>query len=242
MSDWLSEHPDVQMISVALSDLNGQARGKRMPVRSAEKALSGGVRMPLSSLNVDILGHDIENSPLVFETGDRDGVLIPTERGFVPMPWLSTPTALLPVWMVTDTGAPFSGDPRRALASVLGRFQDRGLQVVAATELEFFLIDDEGDVLRPAASPRSGRRRKGADMLGIRALDAFDGFFSDLYAACDAMGIAADTATSEAGAGQFEITLGHGPAMRAADDTWLFKMLTKGLASGIVWAVGDKVK
>jgi len=68
-----------------------------MTVTSADKALNGGVRFPLSVLNLDIWGEDIEDSPLVLATGDRDGVLHPTERGFVPMPWLDTPTALLPI-------------------------------------------------------------------------------------------------------------------------------------------------
>ncbi|NNE82302.1 MAG: glutamine synthetase [Silicimonas sp.] len=230
MEDWLEKHDDVRMISAAAVDLNGQARGKRMPVKSAPKALAGGLRMPLSALNLDILGNDIEDSPLVFESGDRDGILRPTERGFVPMPWLANPAALLPMWMFNEDGTPFAGDPRHALDAVLSGFRAKGLVVVAATELEFFLIDDSGDEPRPAISPRSGKRRKGGDILGLRALDAFDAFFSDLYAACEAMDIPADAATSEAGTGQFEITLGHGPAMKAADDTWLFKMLAKGLA------------
>src|SRR6056297_1093646 len=42
--------------------------------------------------------------------------------------------------------------------------------------------------------------------------------------------IPAETAVSEAGMGQFEINLVHGPAMKAADDTWLFKLLAHGLA------------
>jgi glutamine synthetase len=70
-----------------------------------------------------------------------------------------------------------------------------------------------------------------AETLSIRALDQFDGFFSDLYDACDAMDIPADAATSESGLGQFEINLMHGDdALKAADDAWLFKMLVKGLA------------
>ena len=74
MNDWLTEHPEVRSITVAVADLNGQARGKRMPAAFAAKALKGGTRMPLSGLNVDIRGDDIEDSPLVFETGDRDGI------------------------------------------------------------------------------------------------------------------------------------------------------------------------
>jgi glutamine synthetase len=76
-----------------------------------------------------------------------------------------------------------------------------------------------------------GKRRKAAEIMSIRALDAFDTFFTDLYDACEAMDIPADTAISESGLGQFEINLMHqDDALRAADDAWLFKMLVKGLA------------
>ena len=75
------------------------------------------------------------------------------------------------------------------------------------------------------------KRRKAAETLSIRALDAFDTFFTDLYDACEAMDIPADTSTSETGLGQFEVNLMHcDDALRAADDAWLFKMLVKGLA------------
>ena len=119
----------------------------------------------MSVLNVDIWGDDIENSPLVFDTGDRDGILYPTDRGFVPMPWLSSSAALLPAWMFREDGQPFYGDPRHALASVLARYEERGWRPVVATELEFYLIDDSGDELQPPPSPRSGKRRLGGEIL-----------------------------------------------------------------------------
>ena len=230
MASWLQDNPNIRSVTTAVADLNGQARGKRMPAGFGQKALEGKTRMPLSVLNVDIWGDDIEDSPLVFETGDRDGVLRPTERGFVPMPWLNTPSALLPMWMYTDAGDPFGGDPRHALKLVLDRYADRGWTVMAATELEFYLLDDSGDTLQPPASPRSGKRRLGGEILSIRALDAFDGFFTELYDACESMGIPAETAISESGMGQYEINLVHGPAMEMADNTWLFKLLVRGLA------------
>jgi len=231
MRDWLRHHPDVKTIRVAAADLNGQARGKRVPVRFADKIVKDGTRFPYSVLNLDIWGEDIENSPLVFESGDADGVLKPTERGFLPMPWLDAPTALLPIWMFHEDGTPYEGDPRQALARVVKKFHDRGLRPVCATELEFYLIDDSGRELRVPPSPRSGKRRPGADTLALRALDAFDQFFTDLYDACEAMDIDADTAISEAGIGQFEINLLHSDdVLKVADDTWLFKLLAKGLA------------
>jgi len=231
MQNYLRKNPQVHSIRVAAADLNGQPRGKRIPARFADKVVSDGTRFPLSVMNLDIWGEDIDDSPLVFESGDRDGVLRPTERGFVPMPWLSSPSALLPIWMYRDDGRPFEGDPRHALAAVLNRYKARGLRPVAAVELEFFLIDDSGKSLQVPVSPRSQKRRKAAEIMSIRALDAFDTFFGDLYDACEEMDIPADTAISEAGLGQFEINLMHqNDALRAADDAWLFKMLLKGMA------------
>lgn len=231
MKDWLRKHPDVRTIRVAAADLNGQARGKRVPARFADKVVKDGTRFPFSVLNLDIWGEDIDDSPLVFEQGDQDGVLKPTERGFMPMPWLEAPTALLPIWMFRENGTPYEGDPRHALRAVVDRFKARGLTPVCAMELEFFLIDDSGKTMQVPASPRSGKRRKAAETLSIRALDAFDTFFTDLYDACEAMDIPADTTTSETGLGQFEVNLMHcDDPLRAADDAWLFKMLVKGLA------------
>ncbi|WP_027244228.1 glutamine synthetase family protein [Leisingera daeponensis] len=231
MKNWLRKNPHVRTIRVAAADINGQARGKRVPARFADKAVEEGTRFPLSVLNLDIWGEDIDDSPLVFESGDADGVLKPTERGFVPMPWLESPSALLPIWMYREDGRPYDGDPRHALRAVVDRYKALGLTPVVAVELEFFLIDDSGKNLQVPTSPRSGKRRKAAETMSIRALDQFDTFFTDLYDACEDMDIPADTAISEAGLGQFEINLMHGPdALRAADDAWLFKMLVKGLA------------
>jgi glutamine synthetase len=170
-----------------------------------------GTRFPLSVLNLDIWGEDIDDSPLVFETGDADGVLRPTERGFLPMPWLEAPTALLPIWMFHEDGRPLRRSAPRAGAR-RAPLQARGLTPVVATELEFYLIDDSGKAscaCRP--QPPLGQAAQGAETLSMRALDAFDTFFTDLYDACEAMDIPADTAISEAGIGQFEINLMHCP-------------------------------
>jgi glutamine synthetase len=231
MTDYLFENPDIKAIRTVAADLNGQARGKRIARRFAAKALVDGTRFPYSVMNLDIWGEDIENSPLVFEAGDPDGVLWPTERGFLPVPWLDTPTALLPIWMFHEDGRPYAGDPRQALARVVDRYTARGLTPVVATELEFYIIDDAGRELRVPPSPRSGKRRQQAEILALRQLDAWDNFLTALHDACEAMDIPADTTISEAGPGQFEINLMHSPdALKAADDAWLFKLMARGMA------------
>ncbi|MEQ9693389.1 glutamine synthetase family protein [Shimia sp. SDUM112013] len=223
----LSQFPTLR---VAAADLNGQMRGKRVPASYSGKLGKGAVRMPLSVLNVDIWGADIENSPLVFETGDADGILFPTDRGPVPMPWLETPSALVPMSMSHEDGAPFLGDPRQALANVLERYAARGWSVMAATEMEFSLVDDSSKHLRPPRDPRSKRRLFGPDILSLDELDAFDDFFTELHKGCVAMGLPTQTIINEAGLGQFEVTLRHQSALRAADDAVLFKMLARGIA------------
>ena len=100
---WLHDNPDIKTIRVAASDLNGVARGKRIPTKFAQKIEEDGTRFPLSVLNLDIWGEDIDDSPLVFEAGDPDGVCLPTDRGFMPMPWLDSTSALLPMWMYHAT-------------------------------------------------------------------------------------------------------------------------------------------
>ncbi|UWR04278.1 glutamine synthetase family protein [Ruegeria conchae] len=215
---------------VAACDLNGQMRGKRVPPSYANKLDKGAVRMPFSALNVDLWGADIDGSPLVFESGDADGVLRPTGRGPVPVPWLDTATALVPMCLYHDDGTPFAGDPRHALSAVLGRYAERGWSVVAATELEFTLLDASGDQPQAPINPVTGRRLQDEAVLSMAEMDAFDAFFTDLYDGCTAMGIPAQTAISESGIGQFEINLNHQDALRCADDTWLFKGLTRGLA------------
>ncbi|MBC6436561.1 MAG: glutamine synthetase [Rhodobacteraceae bacterium] len=224
--------PELPSIRVAVADLNGQARGKRLRSTAMNKLAAEGIRFPYSVLGLDIRGEDIQDSPLVFASGDPDGLLKPTGRGPVPMPWLSSGAVLVPIWMFHADGVtPYAADPRQALAAVLARYAGRGWTPVTATELEFYLVDDSGKGPQVPASPGSATRRHQADILSLRELDAFDAFFTELYAGCAAMDIPADTASSEAGPGQFEVTLTHQPdALKTADDTWLFKILAQGLA------------
>ncbi len=217
-------------LRIAACDLNGQARGKRLPAEYAEKLAGGAARMPLSALNLDVSGADIEASPLLFETGDADGMLLPTGRGPVPMPWLPGEAVLYPMAMHHDAETPFDGDPRHALAAVLDRYAARGWEVIAATELEFYLVADTPKGPVPATPPGRSAPPPGDAILSLGALDAFDAFFTDLYAGAEAMGIPAQAAISESGHGQFEINLTHRSAMDAADDCWLFKMLVRGMA------------
>ncbi len=228
---WLEKQTDIRSLRAAVCDLNGVMRGKRIPVEQAEKVLAGGMRMPLSVVGVDIWGEDIVNSPLVFATGDADGLCEPIGRGILPMDWTPEPTGLIPLWLREENGAPFGGDPRRALAAIVDRYKGHGFTPVIAMELEFYLYDPKE--ARPAApmSPVTGKRLDADSVLSIDEIDDFGAFFRDVYAACALQGVPADSAIAENGVGQFEINLMHvNDPLRAADDAVLFKRIVKGIA------------
>ena len=228
---WLEAHPEIESVIVALCDLNGGTRGKRLPVAQAGKAFKGGLRMPLSTMGVDIWGADVLGNSLVFDTGDSDGICEPTERGLLPITWTDRPSAVLPLWMANEDGSPFPGDPRRALAAIAARFADRGLTPVVASELEFYLVDPTDAHPQPPVSPATGRRLNFDNVYSVDELDAFAPFLEDVYTACAAQGVPADAAISENGCGQFEINLLHvADPLRAADDAILFKRIVKGVA------------
>ena len=132
--------------------------------------------------------------------------------------------------MFTEDQAPFKGDPRYALERVLKSYESKGLKAFAATEMEFYLIDERKTSILPPLNPISGKRLSTSDVLGISELDCFDDFFNDLQNGCEQIGINVQSITSESGCGQFEVTLKHCDALKASDDAWLFKLLTKGLA------------
>lgn len=228
---WLHARPEITSLRAAVCDLNGILRGKRVPVAQAGKVLEGATRMPYSIACLDIWGEDVAGNPLVYQQGDIDGRCEPTGRGFLPVNWLGSPTALLPLWMVTEEGAPYLGDPRRALAAVCARYAALGLTPVVATELEFYLVDTTGEIPTPPKSPVTHKLLDGDGALSIDDLDHFEAFFTDVYAACDAHDVPVDSAISENGGGQFEINLLHVPdPLKAADDALYFKRFVKGIA------------
>ena len=231
VTEWLAERPEIESIFACVCDLNGTLRGKRIPVEHAGKVADGAMRMPLSVLSVDIWGEDIENSELVFETGDSDGLCEFTGRDLLPITWTDRPTAMAMLWMRQEDGTPFAGDPRRALGAVLDRYKALGLTPVVATELEFYLCDPSDDQPQAPRSPVTGKRLDSDGALSLDELQHFDGFLNDVYDACAEQGIPADAAISENGAGQFEINLMHvADPLRAADDAILFKRLVRGVA------------
>ena len=217
--------PDLTAVQIALCDLNGVARGKRIPGSQVEKALQGAMRMPLSVPTVDIWGRDIEECKMIFASGDGDGICQPVRDNLLSSPWLGSDAATLPVWMFKENGEPNEVDPRQALARITQRYTAKGLTPVVATELEFYLTPLNGPL------NNKGREFTSENILSLQLLDEVAPLLDAIYAACAEQGIPADAAISECGPGQFEINLLHrNDALLAADDAVFFKRIVKGFA------------
>ena len=212
-------------------DINGVFRGKRLPASATEKVFKGNLKLPASTLHVDIFGRDAIDSGLVLETGDRDGTVKPTERGPLPLTWVEDDVAFLPCQMYTHEGPLSPIDSRGQLQAVVGACAEAGLTPVCATELEFYLFDPQLAEMQPPLVPGTSQRMVNAGLYSIDLLEALKGFTDDLYQACEAWDVPADAAISECGQGQFEVNLLHcADPVKAADDAALFKFIVRGVA------------
>jgi glutamine synthetase len=219
-----------KIIQVAVGDLNGILRGKILPIKSLKKLENRSIRLPLSALNVDLFGEDIEDSPLVFESGDKDGYIISTGRDPFRLKWLSNAPLFYPCWMFTENGETFLGDARHTLAKTLEGYSEKGWSATAATEMEFYLVNARNSSLEPPTNPKTKNPLVCADVLSTQDLNDFELILGEMQEACIEAGIDFESITSESGCGQFEVTLKHRNALLAADDALFFKIITKGVA------------
>ncbi|MBU2936421.1 glutamine synthetase family protein [Pacificibacter marinus] len=229
--NWLKSNPDATSATIAICDINGVFRGKRVPVEQIVKIFKDGVRMPTSSCTVDIWGCDLEDSELVFDSGDADAICTVTDRGLVERHIAGQISAFVPVTMFNEDGTPEPTDPRQALAAIVDRFKSHGYRPVVATELEFYLTSGPAEEVEPATLPGEAGPLEHHNVLSVAELDQLQPFLDDIYAEATRQGIVPDAIISESGTAQFELNLMHSDdALRAADDAVLFKNLVRSVA------------
>lgn len=229
-ADFLAANPDIEAVDLILTDANGVARGKRLRPHELAQVYAHGRYLPGSILGLDLLGHDVHDTGLVWDDGDADRLCLPVAGSLVRSPWQPRPTAQALLSMYELDGRPAHGDPRHALARAVGRLGELGYTPVAAIELEFYLLD--------AASIASGRprpignRAETTRVYEVDALDELGEFLSDLHRAADVQGVPSETAISEFAPGQYELTLHHRTdALRAVDEAIMWKRLVRGVAA-----------
>jgi glutamine synthetase len=230
LAAFLAAHPDVESVQIMITDPSGVLRGKS--VRRAELARIFDTGRPVagSILGLDITGQDVDETGLVWDTGDADMIARPVAGTLTRASWAQAAGQLL-LTMFDGGGKPAAADPRHALARVVARCADAGLTPVVACELEFYLLREEAaGRLVPAGGGRASERQK-IDAYSLQRLDDLAPVFDEVYRAAAAQGLPAETLMSEYSPGQFEITLRHrDDALRAVDEAVMLKRAVRGAA------------
>ncbi len=227
---FLAAHPDVEAVQLMITDPSGVLRGKSVRRTELARIFDAGRPVAGSILALDITGQDVDQTGLVWDTGDADMTARPVARTLVRAPWLRNTGQVL-LAMFDAAGAPAAADPRHALTRVAARFAALGLTPVVACEIEFYLLREEpGGRLVPAGGGRVSERQK-IDAYSLQRLDDLAPVWADVYAAAAAQGLPAETLMSEYSPGQFEITLHHrDDVLRAVDEAVMFKRAVRGAA------------
>lgn len=229
---FLDRHPDVESIQLVITDANGVARGKSVAREELLPMYRDGRNVAGSILALDSRGEDVEETGLVWSAGDADKVCWPVPGRLCVAPWLRRPTAQLVMTMHETNGAPAIADPRHALVRVVDRLAADGYTPVVAAELEFYLVEQDGERIRPARGLVGGQPFPRHDTYGLGKLEEMSPLFDEVYHAAALQGLPARTLMSEYAPGQFEVSLAHRPdALAAADDAVMWKRLVRGVAA-----------
>lgn len=230
---FLLRHPEVQYIDLLIADMNGVVRGKRIERDSLLRVYEDGIKLPASIFALDINGSTVESSGLGLDIGESDRICFPIPNTLSKEPWQKRPTAQLLMTMHEMDGSPFFADPREVLRRVVERFDEIGLTVCAAFELEFYLIDQENINGRPQAprSPLSGKRPYSSQAYLIDDLDEYADCLQDMLEAAKEQDIPADAIVKESAPAQFEVNLHHiADPIKACDHALLLKRVIKNIA------------
>ncbi|NGO63295.1 glutamine synthetase [Rhizobium daejeonense] len=210
-------------IEVLLVGMNGDLRGKMVPIKAEDKVWKNAVRLPASTQSLDIWGDDNDDITRISLTlGDPDGICVADKRSLTTLPWGPAGSKQVLATMHTLDGNPHYICPRAILANVLKRYEERGLTPVVATELEFYVVQPDfretGKPMPPKELVMQGEA-EGFQLYDMRATAAMEAYLDTVRRYCDEMELPADATTAEFGPGQFEVNLLHRPdALAAADD------------------------
>ncbi len=231
---FLAENPDIQQIFLIYTDVVGVQRGKLLTRAELVPAWENGRYMACSAMSMDVTGRDVEETGMIWETGDADHLLWPVPGTLKRMPWGRVPQAQYLGSFHQLDGEGAVAEPRHALARIIERFATTGLTPVAAVELEFYLLDRDSALAGKPQPPKGltvPERQRHYQGYYLQDLEDFAPFFNDLYAAAEAQKLPLEALLSEYSPGQMEIGLKYRTdALKACDEAIQFKRLVKAVA------------
>jgi glutamine synthetase len=222
----------IDTVVIAFPDMHGRPVGKRV---TADYFASHAAEHGIECCEY-LLAVDVDMTPLPgyrfanWDTGYGDVVCHPDFSTARRIPWLEG-TA----WVIADlsdgSGGPVEVSPRQILRRQLERAAERGLRVLAATELEFYLFRDSYE--DAAAKGWRGLEPHTSTVEDYQLLQTSreEYILRRIRNEMIGAGIPIEFSKGEAGRGQHEVNVTYDEALTAADRHLVFKNGIKEIAA-----------
>src|SRR2546430_2042108 len=207
----LSER-SIRFLDLRFVDVLGTVKSITIPVHRLPHAVRNGEWFD---------GSSVEGFARVFESDmflrpDLDTLSIGEAEG--------APGAQVICDLMTPEGERFAGDPRGVLARALAEAAALGFDYSVAMELEFFLLNTD-----PATGGvRAGRHDRASYF--DHPVDVGSDVRQEIVGALDRLGITVEASHHEVAAGQYELDLALGNALKSADQLVTLKHAVKAVA------------
>ena len=224
-----AEERGVQLVRFLYCDNGGVIRGKSAHVGQLARRMRSGIGLVKgmqSFTSLDTLAPDATYGPV------GEIRLIPDPQTFVVLPYAPRSGQMI-ANMVELDHTPWALDPRAFLQRMIARADDAGLVFDAAFENEFYLALQTEDGYRPVD------RSLCFSAIGMESTEEVIG---DIIAALTDQGLIVELSHPELGWGQQELSIMHGPALRAADEQIVYRQTVRAVAAhhGLVASLAPK--
>ena len=224
-----AEERGVQLVRFLYCDNGGVIRGKSAHVGQLARRMRSGIGLVKgmqSFTSLDTLAPDATYGPV------GEIRLIPDPQTFVVLPYAPRSGQMI-ANMVELDHTPWALDPRAFLQRMIARADDAGLVFDAAFENEFYLALQTEDGYRPVD------RSLCFSAIGMESTEEVIG---DIIAALTDQGLTVELSHPELGWGQQELSIMHGPALRAADEQIVYRQTVRAVAAhhGLVASLAPK--
>ncbi len=212
----------IEEVECIVADLVGMSRGKAMPFYKFKPG--GSISLPVSIFYQAVQGDDVDME-IENQWAEGDMLVRPDMETACAVPWAEDPTLQVIHDCESRAGEPVDFAPRNVLKRVIARYREHGLAPVVAPEIEFYLIQPNPnpiDLIEPPVG-RTGRVGLARRPYSMVAVDEYGPVIDTIYDFAEKQGLPIESMIQEDGAGQMEINLPHGDALKLADTVFYFK-------------------
>ena len=221
----------VRTVKIGGADLDGVYRGKRVSAQQFLASAADGFPQCDVLFGWDIQDEVIGSLPYSnWETGFGDIIMKPDLDTFAVVPW-EEGSASVVCDFYTEHGDPLPIAPRRVLGRVVQQAASMGYRAYMAAELEVRFFRETQESLREKGYSGLRALSPGLNCYSIHHASIDEPVIGYIYRMLNAYGIPVEAYNREHGAGMYELNLRYGDALRAADQTMLYKSATKEIAA-----------